>query len=63
MRIEEIEEFERRLAKKLVHIAERNYERKVKREVVAFLLRYLADLARRCEEKGDARLGRIGRPT
>lgn len=64
MRIEDIEEFERQLAKKLVHIAEKNYERKLRREILVFLFKYMADMARRCEEKfGDRKLGRIGRPT
>ncbi len=64
MRVEEIEAFERKLAKKLVHIAERNYEKMVKREVLIFLFKHMANMARKCEEKfGDKRLGRIGNPT
>ena len=61
--LEEVEDFERKLAKKLVHVAEQNYERKVKREVAIFVLKHLVALARECEEKGDdPSLGRIGRP-
>ncbi len=61
--LEEVEDFERKLAKKLVHVAERNYERKVKREVAVFVLKHLVALARECEErKEDKSLGRIGRP-
>lgn len=62
--LKEVEDFERKLAKKLVHIAERNYEEKVRREVAILILRHLAAMARNCEEqKEDGLLGRIGRPT
>ncbi len=61
--LEEVEDFERRLAKKLVHVAERNYEEKVRREVAIFVLKHLAAMARRCEERyGDPLLGSMGRP-
>ena len=61
--LEEVEDFERRLAKKLVHVAERNYEEKVRREVAIFVLKHLAAMARRCEEQhGDPLLGSVGRP-
>ncbi len=62
-RLEEIDEFERRLAKKLVHVAEKNYEEKVRREFAVFALKKMAEMARRCEEiRGDRLLGRIGMP-
>ena len=61
--LEEVEDFERKLAKKLVHVAEQNYEKKVKREVALFVLKHLVALAHECEEeKEDVLLGRIGRP-
>jgi len=62
--LEEVEDFERKLAKKLVHVAERNYEERVRREVAIFVLRHLVAMARECEEKivYDELLGRIGRP-
>ncbi|HIQ10194.1 MAG TPA: hypothetical protein EYH23_01615 [Euryarchaeota archaeon] len=62
--LEEVEDFERKLAKKLVHVAEHNYENKLKREISIVVLKHLAAMARECEErKGDRLLGRIGRPT
>ncbi len=63
-KLQEVEVFERKLAKKMVHVAERNYEEKLRREVAILVLRRMAELARACEEKiGDDRLlGRIGRP-
>ena len=62
--LEELEDFERKLAKKLVHIAEQNYEEKVRKEVAIFVLKHLAAVVRKCEEqKEDRLLGRIGRPT
>jgi len=62
--LEEVEDFERKLAKKLVHVAERNYEERVRREVAIFVLKHLVAMARECEEKvvDDELLGRIGRP-
>ncbi|MDN5358733.1 MAG: hypothetical protein PWP76_576 [Candidatus Diapherotrites archaeon] len=61
--LEEVEDFERKLAKKYVHIAERNYEEKIRREVAIFVLKHLAAMARDCEENvKDLKLGRIGRP-
>ncbi len=61
--LEEVEDFERKLAKKLVHVAERNYEERVRREVAIFVLRHLVAMARECEEKkDDLLLGRIGQP-
>ncbi len=61
--LEEVEEFERKLAKKYVHVAERNYEEKIRREFAVFVLKHLAEMARRCEEeKEDTSLGKIGRP-
>ncbi|NPA76900.1 MAG: hypothetical protein GXN93_04070 [Candidatus Diapherotrites archaeon] len=62
--LEEVEAFERKLAKKYVHIAERNYEEKIRQEFTVFLLRHMAAMARKCEEKAgdDKLLGRIGRP-
>jgi hypothetical protein len=61
--LEEVEDFERKLAKKYVHVAERNYEEKIRREVAIFVLKHLAATARECEAKAkDLKLGRIGRP-
>ncbi|GEM_PF-5704411 len=63
-KLQEVEVFERKLAKKLVHVAERNYEEKVRREIAILVLRRMAELARACEEKigEDQLLGKIGRP-
>ena len=59
----ELEEFEKKLAKKLVHVAERNYEEKTRREFAIFVLKQLAAMARECDNrKEDETLGRIGRP-
>jgi len=63
MTVDDIIEFEKNLARKIVYKAERNFERKIWREVVVFALRRMAEMARECEEKhGDDRLGRIGHP-
>ncbi len=59
----EVEEFEKKLAKKYVHIAEKNYEEKIRREFAIFVLKHMAEMARRCEaENDDTSLGKIGRP-
>jgi len=61
--LDEVEDFERKLAKKLVHVAERNYEERVRREVALFVLKHLAAMARECEKrKKDPLLGALGRP-
>ena len=61
--LEEVEDFERKLAKKYVHLAERNYEEKIRREFAIFVLKHLAEMARRCEDKKeDTSLGKMGRP-
>jgi len=62
--LDEVEAFERKLAKKYVHVAERNYEEKIRREFAIFVLKHLAEMARQCEKKvgDDQLLGKLGRP-
>ena len=61
--LRELEDFEKKLAKKLVHVAERNYEEKTQREFAVFVLKQITAMAKKCDDKKeDELLGRIGRP-